>query len=157
MPEPIHRTTARVLPVSPDGAVLLLQERDPAVPDAPYWGTIGGAVDPGESHVDAAVREVFEETGIVLDPTSLSEPIATGTHPFTYAGTAYVSHTTFFAAPLPREVEVTFEHLEPLEVGNVLDARWWYADDLEADGTAVEPDIPEIMRRAVAAVRGTHA
>ena len=49
MPEPIRRTTARVLPVNREGAVLLLLERDPTRPTEPYWGTIGGAVDPEES------------------------------------------------------------------------------------------------------------
>ena len=28
-------------------------------------------------------------------------------------------------------------------------------DDLEADGNAAQPDMPDVMRRAVAAVRGT--
>ena len=48
--EPIPRVTARVLPVNPDGEVLLLQDVDPAVPGVLRWGTIGGALDPGESH-----------------------------------------------------------------------------------------------------------
>jgi len=32
------------------------------------WYTIGGAVDPGEDPADAAVREVFEETGLRVRP-----------------------------------------------------------------------------------------
>jgi 8-oxo-dGTP diphosphatase len=32
------------------------------------WYTIGGAVDPGEEPADAAVREVFEETGLRVRP-----------------------------------------------------------------------------------------
>jgi hypothetical protein len=44
--EPIPRVSARVLPVSPDGEVLLLQDRDrdPAEPEVLRWGTNGGAV-----------------------------------------------------------------------------------------------------------------
>ena len=150
----IPRTTARVLPVSPDGAVLLLHEQDPGHPGVLYWGTIGGAVDPGETHLEAAVRELREETGIVVTTEQIAGPIGTGVHPFSWAGTHYVSHTTFFAAALERDVEVCFDGLEPEEVGNVLAAAWWFADDLEADGTAAAADIPEMMRRAVAAVRG---
>ena len=47
--EPIPRVSARVLPVSPEGEVLLLQDLDPAVPGVLRGGTIGGAVDQGES------------------------------------------------------------------------------------------------------------
>ena len=42
----IPRQTARVLPINQSGQVLLLLGYDPARPDAPYWFTIGGAVEP---------------------------------------------------------------------------------------------------------------
>ena len=43
------RQTARVLPVDDEGRVLLLHGWDPHHPDRPFWFTIGGAADPGES------------------------------------------------------------------------------------------------------------
>ena len=46
--EPTLRVTARVLPVNHRGEVLLLQDQDPGRPGILRWGTIGGAVDPGE-------------------------------------------------------------------------------------------------------------
>lgn len=49
---------------------------------------------------------------------------------------------------------MTFDHLEPEEVGNVAEARWWTPADLAADGRLVAPDLPEIMSAAIAAVRG---
>ena len=150
----IPRTTARVLPVSPDGAVLLLQEQDPAHPGITWWGTVGGAVAPGESLVEGAVRELREETGLVAGAEQLTGPVGSGVHEFSFAGVDYVSQTNFFALALDRDVEVSFEHLEPEEVGNVLAAAWWFPEDLEADGTAAQPDLPDVMRRAVAAVRG---
>ena len=32
-----------------------------------FWGTPGGAIDPGESYADAAKRELRDETGFDLD------------------------------------------------------------------------------------------
>ena len=151
---PSVRLTARVLPVSPAGEVLLLQDQDPAQPGVFRWGTVGGAVDPGESLVDAALRELHEETGIAAPARALTEPIHRGTYRFTWAGWSFVTDTTFFAMPLSSDTHVTFENLEASEVGNVVAARWWDAAALAMDGTAVEADLPDIMRSAVRAVLG---
>ena len=150
----IHRTAARVLPVSPLGEVLLLQGRDPAYPDDWHWVSIGGAVEEGESLEEGALRELREETGIVVSPVALSPPIHVGTHDFSWDGVDYRSHSTFFAVALDRDVEVRLDGLEEAEVGNVTGAAWWFPDDLAADGTAAAPDMPEIMRRAIETVKG---
>ena len=152
--ERIHRITARVVPVNAAGEVLLLQDQDPAHPGQLRWGTPGGAVEPGESLADAGVRELFEETGIVAAPHDLGPAFHRDTRDFTFDGVGYVSDSTFFTLSLEREVTVTFEHLEAAEVGNVLAARWWTPDELAADGSVVVPDLPDILRAAVAAARG---
>lgn len=36
------------------------------------WAAPGGAIDPDERPVDAAVREVWEETGLVVEPVALA-------------------------------------------------------------------------------------
>ena len=150
----IHRTAARVMPVSPRGEVLLLQGRDPAYPDDWHWVSIGGAVEVGESLEEGALRELREETGIVLSPVALSPPIYVGTHDFSWAGADYRSHSTYFAVALDRDVEVRLDDLEEAEVGNVTGAAWWFPDDLAVDGTAAAPDMPEIMRKAIEVVKG---
>ena len=47
---------------------LLLQERDDRAPvDPDRWCLVGGQVEPGESALAAAHRELLEETGLVVD------------------------------------------------------------------------------------------
>jgi 8-oxo-dGTP pyrophosphatase MutT (NUDIX family) len=42
-------------------------------PNSKQWGLVGGNVDPGETTLQAIVREVQEEVGLTLDPTLLQE------------------------------------------------------------------------------------
>lgn len=51
----------------PDGGRILLQLRE----DVGLWNLTGGAVEPGESLAQAAVREVREETGLEVRLTRL--------------------------------------------------------------------------------------
>lgn len=49
------------------GDTILLEKRR----DCGWWGLPGGRVEPGESLVEAAVREVREETGLAVEVTHL--------------------------------------------------------------------------------------
>lgn len=49
------------------GETILLEKRR----DCGWWGLPGGRVEPGESLVVAAVREVLEETGLAVEVTHL--------------------------------------------------------------------------------------
>lgn len=46
------------------GRLLLVHQRD-----RNQWGTVGGAIEPGESPAAAAVREALEETGLEVEVT----------------------------------------------------------------------------------------
>ena len=55
----------------PDASVLLLRaganERHPA-----YWQPVTGGIEPGETPEQACLREVREETGVVLEPKMMT-------------------------------------------------------------------------------------
>ncbi|MBM7515105.1 NUDIX hydrolase [Nocardioides nitrophenolicus] len=150
--EPTRRTVARVLPVSSEGRVLLLLGCDPALPEVRYWFSIGGALDPGESHAEAGARELREETGIVVAPDALGEPFGGFEVSFSWDGRDYVNDSTLFALPL-EETPISFEGLDQLESQSIFDAAWWTPDELDHDGRAVDPRLIDQMRAAIAHVR----
>jgi len=140
-----------VLPVRPDGKVLLLHGWDPLKPQTPYWFTIGGAVNDGETLAEAGTRELREEVGIVLPPDALGDPVATNTIEFEWGGCPIIQRQTCFAIGVDG-VEVTFANQEELELETISAHGWWYADDLEATGQAAHVTIPGLLRRAADAI-----
>jgi 8-oxo-dGTP pyrophosphatase MutT (NUDIX family) len=59
-------TAASISIFDADGRVLLGRNSETGI-----WGLPGGAIDPNEHPADAAVRECFEETGLLVEPTAL--------------------------------------------------------------------------------------
>jgi 8-oxo-dGTP pyrophosphatase MutT (NUDIX family) len=132
---------------------LLLHGWDPLRPDTPYWFTIGGAVEAGETVAQAGSRELREEVGIELAADLLGDPVATNTIEFEWGGCPIIQHQTFFAVGV-ETVEVSFANQEQLELETISDHGWWHPDDLEATGQAAHVTIPGLLRRAVVAISG---
>jgi 8-oxo-dGTP pyrophosphatase MutT (NUDIX family) len=140
-----------VLPVRPDGKVLLLHGWDPLKPHVPYWFTIGGGVEAGETVGEAATRELREEVGIVLPIDALGTPVTRNEIEFEWGGCRIIQAQTFFAVAVDG-VDVTFANQEELELQTISKHGWWYGDDLEATGLAAHATIPELVRQATDAI-----
>ena len=133
--------------------MLLLHGWDPHRPDKPFWFTIGGAAEAGESMRQAAARELREETGIRVDPEQLGEPIAQSTVEFSWAGHDIIPGQVFYAV-LVTSAEVSLEGLDPWERATTDRYAWLSAEDLEAGEPLADPGLPDLARSAVAAVGG---
>jgi hypothetical protein len=66
----------------------------------------------------------------------------------------YSGDHTYFALPLDRATAITFDGLEPEEVGTVLGAGWWRPAELAGVTTTRPENLPDIMTSAIAALRG---
>lgn len=89
------RSATRV--VVTDGVrVLLFADTDPGVPGSRWWVTPGGGIDPGETTLEAGVRELFEETGLQVAASELVGPVMTRTVVHGYSDQVLRQHETFF-------------------------------------------------------------
>src|SRR4051812_44638776 len=93
----VERRAARVLLLDGSDRLLLFRGGDPAKPEGgTWWFTPGGGLDPGESLVDGARRELFEETGLRCDELDLGDPVHEEHSRFEFAGMTLSQHSTFF-------------------------------------------------------------
>ncbi|MEO3869577.1 NUDIX domain-containing protein [Nonomuraea sp. B12E4] len=144
---PLRRVTARALPIDDQDRVLLLYGFDPANADKPFWFTIGGALEGGETLQEAAARELFEEAGIRAEAADFTGPYGTGTIEFSWAQYAITQDQTFFAIRVG-DAAVSFDHMEQIEKDTTTAYRWWSAEELESTQETFFPeDLVVILRK----------
>jgi ADP-ribose pyrophosphatase YjhB (NUDIX family) len=145
------RPSARLLVVDPAGRVLLFRFAFRSGPLAGriFWATPGGALEPGESFVDGARRELAEETGLVID------------HP----GPEIARREFVMRAPEGDEVLAEERYflvrVDPFELADagwtelerevMTEHRWWTPEALAAPAEQVFPqDLAEMLAAALA-------
>ncbi|MET7421714.1 NUDIX domain-containing protein [Dactylosporangium sp. NPDC005555] len=142
----IDRRAARVLLLDPDGRVLMLHGWDPARPSHTYWFTVGGGVEPGETLLDAAVREAFEETGLRFSAADLVGPVRTDTVSFPFDGRWFSQEQSFFVARAAA-TSVDLSRLNEVEQDCIDEARWWSLHALDStEELFYPPDLPALLR-----------
>jgi 8-oxo-dGTP pyrophosphatase MutT (NUDIX family) len=141
-----RRATGRVILLDGRGRVLLLSERSGHA-GSTIWMTPGGAAKAGETHAQAAQRELREELGLRVSLRDLGEPVATQRGQFTMRGTCYEAHDQFFVAWVD-SFEPDMGGMTEIERELVTGARWWTVAELEkADAVVFPHQLPELVRR----------
>ena len=149
-----RRTSARVVLLDDDGAVLLFCGSDPAMPDgsAPrWWFTVGGAAQPGETLTEAAVRELAEETGLRVEPAEMVGPVWRRDAVIDFNGSVIRSEEMFFVHRT-RRFEPSASGRTALERRYIHGHRWCdetMIGELVAKGETVYPlQLGELLSEA---------
>jgi 8-oxo-dGTP pyrophosphatase MutT (NUDIX family) len=136
-----NRETARILLRKPSGDVfLLLTHFDPEVGLPPRWITPGGGIDAGESVLEAAVRELREETGILVSPEDLGNPIGvlSGKWIWSDGETWHTYRDTFFEL-IVEDFYLDDSQWTDDERRDVLEYRWWSLSELQNTEELIGP------------------
>lgn len=128
------RRAARVLALTAQGQVLLMEGHDVADPEHRWIFTPGGGLQPDEEAAAGAVRELAEETGLRVEPGDLEGPIAQRDAVFRFARVVCRQHESLFLLRLPAATDLDAAGWTALEREAVDSMRWWGAADLERAG-----------------------
>ncbi|WP_448060663.1 NUDIX hydrolase [Cellulomonas hominis] len=147
----LFRRAARVILLDPADRVLLVRGHDVDQPERSWWFTVGGGLDDGEDTRTAAVREVLEETGIVLDPAALVGPVLTRSAIFDFYAEHCRQDEELFLARLDHEdaagTGLSRAGWTSVELDVLDELRWWDLDALAAEPGEVYPDgLAELVR-----------
>ncbi len=113
------------------------------LPNMTFWATPGGGVEPGETLLETAQRELREELGIAVE---LQGPVHTAVGIFEFGGELIENTDNFFTGRWdgePRLLGAT-----ETESAALAEARWWTPEDVEASSDAIFPrDLTAVLRR----------
>jgi 8-oxo-dGTP pyrophosphatase MutT (NUDIX family) len=136
--EPVIRQSAKVLLVDPSDRVLLLSAIDMKAADpVVFWFAVGGGVKEGESTEDAAIREVEEETGLLID--QVGPVVSRRRASFEFEGEAVEQDEEYFFARVAPFTPTT-ANMEEVELRTHVAFRWWSVAELRGTDEPVFPE-----------------
>lgn len=139
--ETFSRPAVRVVCFDAEGRVLMLHWRDPHDGHL-LWEPPGGGIDPGETPLQAARRELTEETG--LDPAAIVDRFRLVPRDVWWNGKRFVCDEQFFPAFFPTSRPVVGRAgLLPYEESALIGHHWVARADLTSLPDQLEP--PDLL------------
>ena len=137
MTGPIPRPASRVLLCDGLGRILLFKAQFEGR-GRWFWITPGGGVNDGETHEEAAIRELWEETGVQIDSSELT-CVWTRSHTFEFRGRLIEQRERYYFARCEFEPAISYANWEEYERDDLSEHRWWILEEIEASDEDFAP------------------
>jgi 8-oxo-dGTP pyrophosphatase MutT (NUDIX family) len=148
------RPTSRIVLLDDQDRILLFKYEDSTIVDvarpgpSTFWCTPGGGLEPGETFEEAALRELWEETGI--HAALLGPCLWTRERAVRFADEEILFRELYFLIRVPAG-EVSLVNSLPYELDLYRDHRWWLLDELRrSDEWIAPPGLAELLAPIVA-------
>jgi len=143
-----ERRAVRVVVLDADGRILLFHANDVDNVDLGRWWELpGGGIDGEESVTDAAVRELYEETGIRVDPAQVSAPTWRRDSTWRYRHARRLQHEVVVTVRLAgRGLGIDTSGQLDYEREDYTGSRWWPVAEVCASAERFYPGrLPELL------------
>jgi 8-oxo-dGTP pyrophosphatase MutT (NUDIX family) len=135
---------------------LLIRGHEADKPDRAWWFTVGGGIDAGETPLEAALRELHEETGLVLGPDDLVGPVMTRSGLFHFFAESVRQDEVFYLARVPTGTMPAVTAWTDLEVSLLEAIEWLSPTALREQSLEYFPaELPAAMERLASGWDGT--
>ncbi|HKD88870.1 MAG TPA: NUDIX domain-containing protein [Streptosporangiaceae bacterium] len=134
------RSCVRIVLQDAGGRILLFRAQLESRSGQHWWELPGGGIEPGETYQQTAVRELAEETGLLVSPSQVGPPRWRRTATWTARGVRRLQHEVVVPVRLDADrPPITDGGRTPEELEEYVGTHWWDVDDLLASSERFYP------------------